>query len=150
VCSGQQHHTRNNLKIIIENPNPEAIYDGVLEDAISNCYRCKEQVLQKIACNPSTTEVASWDAKVVAARLVKTSGGTKPIILTKDKIKYGSLDAAVATILMRSRLYTLMKTIVDIVFDSAKTQLKTAINQTGLQKIQDILAMTWQPVTLRF
>lgn len=55
-----------------------------------------------------------------------------------------------ATILMRSRLYTLMKTIVDIVFDSAKTQLKTAINQTGLQKIQDNLAMTWQPVTLRF
>ena len=106
--------------------------------------------MQKIACNPSTTEVASWDAKVVAARLVKTSGGTKPIILTKDKIKYGSLDAAVATILMRSRLYTLMKTIVDIVFDSAKTQLKTAINQTGLQKIQDILAMTWQLVTLRF
>ena len=106
--------------------------------------------MQKIARNPSTTEVASWDAKVVAARLVKTSGGTKPIILTKDKIKYGSLDAAVANILMRSRLYTLMKTIVDIVFESAKTQLKTAINQTGLQKIQDNLAMTWQPVTLRF
>ena len=126
-----------NLEFIAENPNPEAIYDGDIPDAISDCYRCKEQVLRAISGNPSTTEVASWDAKVFAAQGVKTYGGPTPIILTKDEIKYGSLDAAVAIILMRSRLYTLTKTGVDILFDAVKTKLKTATNQTELQTIHD-------------
>jgi hypothetical protein len=125
------------MESITVNPNLEAIYDGDIPDAISECYRCKEQVLRAISGNPSTTEVASWDAKVFAAQGVKTSGGPTPIILTKDNIKYGSLDAAVAIILMRSRLYTLTKTGVDILFDAAKAKLETATNQTGLQTIRD-------------
>ena len=125
-----------NLETITENPNPDAIYNGDIPDAISDCYRQKEQVLNIIAGSPTTTEVASWGSKVAAARSVKKSGGPTPIILAKDAIKYGSLHKAVAIILARSRLFELAKTVADTMFDSVTTQLETAEKQTELQKIQ--------------
>ena len=125
-----------NLENITENPNPDAIYNGDISDAIEDCYREKEQVLNIIAGRPSTTEVASWGSKVAAAGGVKTSGGPTPIILAKDLKKYGSPHKAVAIILARSRLFELAKTVADTMFDGVKTKLPNAINQTELQEIQ--------------